>query len=258
MQRAPSRPGFTLVELLVVISIIALLLAILLPALRGAREAALSVVCQSNLRQNALGLAMYQEDNNRIIPHSFTFEAKGEDGWWTPWILFASGYLESDSVIRGPKIALSVPNSEKAKRNQTYGIFPDNLAGFRDGNNVPDESTDWQVGLDVVDRESVGEGQFRWIRGSKLLSLARGTQWMVLTDSVDANNGLQSRQRARNTFGSPGFTAGMHLRHSGSANASFPDGHADSLSPRDISKVSEINLRISSVRNEDLTRLVLP
>ncbi len=60
-----SRPvgsGFTLVELLVVIAIIALLAALLLPALAHARKAAQSAHCKSNLRQLGLGLNMYADD----------------------------------------------------------------------------------------------------------------------------------------------------------------------------------------------------
>jgi prepilin-type processing-associated H-X9-DG protein/prepilin-type N-terminal cleavage/methylation domain-containing protein len=69
-----SRRAFTLVELLVVIGIIALLISILLPALRKARESAQAVACQSNMRQMGLGLRMYCEANRNWIPSS------GEDG----------------------------------------------------------------------------------------------------------------------------------------------------------------------------------
>jgi prepilin-type processing-associated H-X9-DG protein/prepilin-type N-terminal cleavage/methylation domain-containing protein len=60
--------AFTLVELLVVISIIALLLSILMPSLRKAREAAKVVVCKSNIHQISLGMLMYVEDNNLKLP----------------------------------------------------------------------------------------------------------------------------------------------------------------------------------------------
>ncbi len=64
-QPRPRRSkGFTLIELLVVVSIIALLVAILVPALQQARDAAESVVCQSNLHQVGIATQMFTEDND--------------------------------------------------------------------------------------------------------------------------------------------------------------------------------------------------
>jgi prepilin-type N-terminal cleavage/methylation domain-containing protein/prepilin-type processing-associated H-X9-DG protein len=62
-----SRPGFTLVELLVVIAIIGVLVALLLPAVQAAREAARRSQCVNNMRQVALGLAEY-EDAKKELP----------------------------------------------------------------------------------------------------------------------------------------------------------------------------------------------
>jgi prepilin-type N-terminal cleavage/methylation domain-containing protein/prepilin-type processing-associated H-X9-DG protein len=65
--RKNNRNGFTLVELLVVISIISLLMAVLLPALTGARRQARRSVCASNMRQISLAFNAYAQDNSDWI-----------------------------------------------------------------------------------------------------------------------------------------------------------------------------------------------
>jgi prepilin-type N-terminal cleavage/methylation domain-containing protein/prepilin-type processing-associated H-X9-DG protein len=67
-RRAARPTGFTLIELLVVIAIIAILAAMLLPALARAKESANKVKCLGNLKQWELSLKMYADDNTSLFP----------------------------------------------------------------------------------------------------------------------------------------------------------------------------------------------
>jgi len=67
--RVHLQRGFTLVELLIVISIVALLIALLLPALESSRAAARLVICKTNLRQIAIGMNTYSVDNRNQYIH---------------------------------------------------------------------------------------------------------------------------------------------------------------------------------------------
>jgi len=74
--------GFTLIELLVVIALIALLMGILMPALRKAREVARMISCASNQRQVIMALASYAQDNDSKLPPSSADTGGG--GWHRP------------------------------------------------------------------------------------------------------------------------------------------------------------------------------
>ncbi len=95
-----KKSGFTLIELLVVIAIIAILAAIVLPALSRARENARRAVCTNHLKQIGIALEMYADDNDEFYPFCRGTIAWGQNppGWMEQ--LFP--YINNKAVYRCP------------------------------------------------------------------------------------------------------------------------------------------------------------
>jgi len=115
------KSGFTLVELLVVIAIIALLMSILMPALRRVKMQAQEVSCRSNIKQIGLIIFMHLQENDFLMPHFWEFNYGTIDGVdYDQSHTWSNGYYwRNPGVMSGPII---IPNSLDASgdRIKTY------------------------------------------------------------------------------------------------------------------------------------------
>jgi len=158
--------GFTLVELLVVIAIIGILIALLLPAVQAAREAARRMQCTNNLKQIALAMHTYH-DTLRIFPPGSVRVPQGHT-WYTFVLPFIEQRPLYDQVDpRGQQIPATAPSdgplvtqlgiyrcpSDSGKAiNKWYGNYPTvNYVASRAMFNAPGNSMNWPLSLRIRD-----------------------------------------------------------------------------------------------------------
>jgi prepilin-type N-terminal cleavage/methylation domain-containing protein len=147
---APRNGGFTLIELLVVIAIIAILAALLLPALAGAKEQARRIQCINNERQLLLTHHIYCNDNNdKMAPANTGGGSSLSDTQYPPGWLYQPGeVLMSNPNFSGPTHGLFY----QSMRNGDSYICPDdrntNTWGARDV-----RFSSYMMNIEVVDRK---------------------------------------------------------------------------------------------------------
>ena len=119
-----GRRGFTLIELLVVIAIIAILAALLLPALSSAKTRAWGAQCQGHLHQVTLGLKMFADDNNGRFPESagvIPWDATDPVTQVQSWMQQIISYVQNTNIYRCPANRL-IPQSQQSAFNFFNGV----------------------------------------------------------------------------------------------------------------------------------------
>jgi len=144
-KRKPRASGFTLIELLVVVAIIAVLVALLLPALGAARQQAQSVVCASNMKELGTYHFLYTEEFNGAYP---TRDATTTPWCW--WFPYLGGW---DSGPLAYKV-MQCPSMYKYGWYDNYEPGSDNPGDYRGGSRVgpygawyPDVPNYWDLGF---------------------------------------------------------------------------------------------------------------
>ncbi len=257
--------GFTLVELLVVISIIALLLAVLIPALDKAKEVARRIVCSNHLKSFAVANTVYANQNNgRYVPVRY-LDATGGNGAWPSNkayrnIMDIDAYLEREDLKwDGTTLQYDFPNA-LACPSDRISIYAKNRYIYPGGAanvllSYAYNFTDWELSnwSNWTGRSS-GQNAGHIAEGiplpSEKLAFTDSVDWWCHWGAADYRVGwdiigqakVGDYKREAPPWGDPAVTSllshDIHgpviYRHSEGANVGFYDGHVKYVKKQEI------------------------
>jgi len=230
MRQFDKREAFTLIELLVVVAVLGLMVALLIPAVFAAREAALSTQCKNNLRNLAFSVEMHTETQGGRFPAAWIIGNPVSIAWCggysrqngVAYMDISQGplypYLQGKEMFRCPSFLPRKVKYAGSGEISGYGINCQYVAG--DPHVNPNDGA---------------AGMTSYARPARTRQIQSMSQTILFADCARFRTGACTEE----IFIYPLYkhestatnAATFHFRHSGLANVAFCDGHVEALEP---------------------------